>query len=742
MGVPGLMRWFHRNFPAACRLRTHFGNQDTVHSLFIDLNSTLHQSSRINDGDVSSVSTAINKIFKRVKPQRLLYIAIDGVPPRIKEHLQRQRRSKNIGGTAADGKPEKAFSSYMITPGTEWMRSVEQHMVKYIEERRMTSPRWKDIKIIFSGSGDPGEGEQKIMNYLRSQASRDEEHCVWSSDADSILLSLATHVPNITVVNCNSDVETGQFYAVSIDRLAKQMALKYSGSTYEKLSRLRQNQTVDDLVFMSFFFGNDFLPSRPFVKVDSDASCVDSLWSMYARLSRESQCLVQQNGEISVQAFKALLRMNIGDIEDREFRKLIGVTPLGSQVTTLRARHLDWDRQRLKLADKARSSVKALPEKKPTKRKAKAGRLVPFVWTGNVDELAQVDFDQRSVAELSGAYPVSSIQNIEYRTAEECLATNTSQLSIDGMPLVSPALMSVVQAAAAVVSGHPSSKTSVPSTHISSGKLKWIPTFANSLGLECTISSASGAIGSPNGTRSKRQRTGDTSATSDSSDVETRRSATVSIGDPGLLLPMQVIRLFAKDSMSQRTNSVKIKVALVSDDDWNTLLGDAKIEHKRRAELQIWKAGFYKQAYRSCADEPGFVDSLCALYANALGWTARYYFAGEVSCWDFAWPVKIEMAYLGVAPMDSDLLAYLDRASSGKRWDCVPVSDSEPPVLLEHQLSVMPVDAWAHADQNSHKALAERLNQSEYSDETRAQIRSLLIKDGHAGDYPCVHFWR
>ncbi|KAJ2776319.1 exonuclease II Exo2, partial [Coemansia interrupta] len=541
MGVPGLMRWFHRNFPAACRLRTHFGSQDTVHSLFIDLNSTLHQSSRINDGDVSSVSTAINKIVNRVKPQSLLYIAIDGVPPRIKEQLQRQRRSKKSGGTVADGKPEKAFSSYMITPGTEWMQSVEQHMVKYIEERRIASPRWKDLKIIFSGSGDPGEGEQKIMNYLRSQAKHDEEHCVWSSDADSILLSLATHVPNITVVNCNSDIETGQFYAVLIDRLAEQLALKYSGREYAKVNRLRQNQTVDDLVFMSFFFGNDFLPSRPFVKVDSDAMCVDSLWSMYARLSQENQCLVR-NGDINVRAFEALLRMSIGEIEDREFRKLIGVTPLGSQVTTLRARHLDWDKQRLKLADKAQSPLKAPSEKKPTKRKSKAGRLVPFVWTGHIEQLSQVDFDQYSVSELLGAYPVCSTQNIEYHTAEECLAANVSQLSIDGIPLVSPALVPVVQAAAAVVNGRPSLNTSASSAYISSSKLKWIPTFANTLGLECSIGSGRGAADCADGTRYKRQRTGDTSAASES-DAEDRPSATVSVGDPSLHLPMQVIRL-------------------------------------------------------------------------------------------------------------------------------------------------------------------------------------------------------
>ncbi|KAJ1859645.1 hypothetical protein LPJ73_001757, partial [Coemansia sp. RSA 2703] len=258
--------------------------------------------------------------------------------------------------------------------------------------------------------------------------------------------------------------------------------------------------------------------------------------------------------------------------------------------------------------------------------------------------------------------------------------------------------------------------------------------------LECSIGSSKDVVDRPISTRFKRQRTGDSSAASDS-DVENCRSATVSIGDPGLLLPMQVIRLSAKDSLPRHSASTKLKVALVSDDDWNTLLADAKIEHKRKAELQIWKAGVYKQNYRKRADEPNFVENLCAHYANALGWTARYYFCGEVSCWDFAWPAEIEMAHLGTAPVDSDFLAYLDRVSSDTRWDCVPVSDSGPPVPLEHQLSVLPVNAWLHTENSSHKILAEELSQSGYSDEARAQIRSLLIKDGHAGDYPCVHFW-
>lgn len=116
-----------------------------------------------------------------VQPSKVLYLAVDGVAPRAKMNQQRSRRfrsakemevteseilARNKGGKLPEA--GKRFDSNCITPGTDFMLKLSLTLQKWVEFKMKTDPFWKDgADVIVSGPDVPGEGEHKVMDFIR-----------------------------------------------------------------------------------------------------------------------------------------------------------------------------------------------------------------------------------------------------------------------------------------------------------------------------------------------------------------------------------------------------------------------------------------------------------------------------------------------------------------------------------------------------------------------------------------------
>lgn len=247
-------------------------------------------------------------------------MAVDGVAPRAKMNQQRSRRfrsAKEAEVTAAeiiarnkgqemDMLNKKRFDSNCITPGTDFLLKLNMALQKWVEFKMETDPFWKDgADVIVSGPDVPGEGEHKVMDFIRETREIGESvggdspywkpnytHVLYGLDADLIMLGLVTHEPEFMLLREKmSVVMAGR--GRNKFRKKKDM-LEYTKNDFEilELAALRQmlaiqfrkfadegqlgvefeiERVIDDFIFMCMLVGNDFMPHCPHLEIDGGA---------------------------------------------------------------------------------------------------------------------------------------------------------------------------------------------------------------------------------------------------------------------------------------------------------------------------------------------------------------------------------------------------------------------------------------------------------------------------------------
>jgi 5'-3' exonuclease len=220
-----------------------------VDNLFFDLNCLLHPScASVKDGNegemINTIIRDIRKLIDLTKAS-FVYIAIDGPAPKAKMIQQRVRRLKSV-------LEEKVWDTNAITPGTKFMNKLNTELHRVFEGKH---------NIVLSDSLEPGEGEHKILQYLRVNKDifKKKVNCIYGLDADLIMLAMVSGIPKIMLLrektSFNIEQMEGDYLYLKIDALKQEIVNGIPGP---------QKQTViNDYIFICFLLGNDFIKNSP-----------------------------------------------------------------------------------------------------------------------------------------------------------------------------------------------------------------------------------------------------------------------------------------------------------------------------------------------------------------------------------------------------------------------------------------------------------------------------------------------
>ena len=298
MGIHYFYTWLTCRYPL---IKKEFNTKTVpqIDYLYLDLNGIIHRCAKDDSALFKdllcgkrteeiyiSILNYTNYVISLIKPKRGIMIAIDGVAPRAKMNNQRNRRfmaSKSqrqvndfMINTLKISPNIVYFKNNSISPGTEFMIELNKTIYFFIQRKIHEDLDWKGLEVVFSGGDVPGEGEHKILNYIRQNRHKPDfdnshTHCIYGNDSDLVLLSLITHLPHVmllreefqpakrTVINSATKrtVEPQKMEVIYINLLREYFQVEFDVVVKENPAQIEN--IIDDFVLFSFFIGNDFL---------------------------------------------------------------------------------------------------------------------------------------------------------------------------------------------------------------------------------------------------------------------------------------------------------------------------------------------------------------------------------------------------------------------------------------------------------------------------------------------------
>ncbi|CAN7986192.1 unnamed protein product [Ixodes hexagonus] len=397
MGVPKFYRWISERYPCLSTVVKEYQIPE-FDNLYLDMNGIIHVCSHPNDDDPHfriseeriflDIFNYIDFLFRMIKPRKTFFMAVDGVAPRAKMNQQRGRRFRSAKEALALEKQalsrgevlptEARFDSNCISPGTSFMANLQEQLEQFVAVKISSDPLWQGVNVYLSGHQTPGEGEHKIMDFIRTERSKpgydpNTRHCLYGLDADLIMLGSCSHEPHFALLR--EEIVYGKkqnqkrlnvpeeitFHLLHLSLLREYLSYEFQAVKESLPFEFSLESIVDDWVLMCFLVGNDFLPHLPNLHIAHNA--LPTLYQAYIEVLPTLGGYINEQGTLNLERFeKFLKRLSQFDYEkftdvqaDQKFlesKRVAATTPNGvvnqdDQDKAARDKERDPDEQRL-----------------------------------------------------------------------------------------------------------------------------------------------------------------------------------------------------------------------------------------------------------------------------------------------------------------------------------------------------------------------------------------------------------
>ncbi|CAD8069108.1 unnamed protein product [Paramecium sonneborni] len=343
MGVPNFYSWLSKRYPM-CKypFTKHHGHQ--IDFLYLDMNQVIYKCATnqtiLKDYMIeksvealwTSILNYIDAIIDLVDPKLVIYLTFDGVAPRAKANQQRQRRFASSKGDAKIKQllkqldleqQNQTFKNNQITAGTEFMYELNEQVKFFIYRKFQEDQKYNNLQVIFSGSDVPGEGEHKILEFMRAIKKQQNfnpnwTHCIYSADADLIMLGLGINLKYVSIIReqCNMDQIKTQIACkrsveqIKFELINLQIVKEYLDLEYQKINmKITYNidRIIDDFLLLFFLIGNDFLP-RVYC-FDIKQGTVELLIQTFKQFLEQCDDYVTEDGWINWKSMSLLVKL-------------------------------------------------------------------------------------------------------------------------------------------------------------------------------------------------------------------------------------------------------------------------------------------------------------------------------------------------------------------------------------------------------------------------------------------------